>query len=127
LAIIAPGPARAASTWTVYADHPDFLPSQVTIGVGDTVLWHNNDSFSHTVVSDSGAWTTLTLSGAGSEGSVTFTTAGIYDYHCSIHPTMTGTVIVSGAIPEFPSVALVVAGLVAGMVAISVLQRRRQP
>ncbi len=76
-----------------------FSPSEVTIGVGDSVTWHNDSSVAHTVTSgnpedgpdglfDSG----LFLS--GDTFSHTFTEAGEYQYFCSIHPWMTGTVIV---------------------------------
>ena len=76
-----------------------FLPSEVTIGVGDSVTWHNDSSVAHTVTSGNpqdgpdGLFDTGLFLG-GDTFSHTFTEAGEYQYFCSIHPWMTGTVIV---------------------------------
>ncbi len=76
-----------------------FSSSEVTIGVGDSVTWHNDSTVAHTVTSGNpedgpdGLFDTgLFLS--GDTFSHTFTEAGEYQYFCSIHPWMTGTVIV---------------------------------
>jgi len=79
-----------------------FEPKTVTIKVGQTVTWTNQDSVAHTVAGDGGI-----DSGDLSKGksySKTFDTAGTFNYHCSIHPSMTGQVIVekSGAAPASP-------------------------
>jgi len=69
-----------------------FEPKTVTIKVGQTVTWTNQDSVTHTVTGDGGI-----DSGDLSKGksySKTFDTAGTFNYHCSIHPSMTGQVIV---------------------------------
>jgi len=69
-----------------------FEPKTVTIKVGQTVTWTNQDSVTHTVTGDGGI-----SSGDLSKGksySKTFDTAGTFNYHCSIHPSMTGQVIV---------------------------------
>ena len=69
-----------------------FEPKTVTIKVGQTVTWTNQDSVAHTVTGDGGI-----DSGDLSKGksySKTFDTEGTFDYHCSIHPSMTGQVIV---------------------------------
>jgi len=76
-----------------------FLPGEVTIGIGDSVTWHNDGTAAHTVTSgnpedgpdglfDSGLFL------GGDTFSHTFTEAGEYQYFCQIHPWMTGTVIV---------------------------------
>lgn len=71
-----------------------FSPPQLIIKVGDTVIWTNNGATAHTVTSDSGSeLSSPTLSG-NQVYSHTFNVAGTYNYHCSIHPTMTGTIIV---------------------------------
>jgi amicyanin len=71
-----------------------FSPSQLIIKVGDTVVWTNNGATSHTVTSDSGSeLSSPTLSSNGIYAH-TFNAAGTYNYHCSIHPTMTGVIIV---------------------------------
>ena len=69
-----------------------FDPKTVTIKVGQTVTWTNQDSATHTVTGDGGI-----DSGdlpKGQSYSKTFDTAGTFNYHCSIHPSMTGQVIV---------------------------------
>jgi amicyanin len=69
-----------------------FEPKTVTIKVGQTVTWTNQDSVTHTVTGDGGI-----DSGDLSKGksySKTFDTEGTFDYHCSPHPQMTGQVIV---------------------------------
>jgi plastocyanin len=70
-----------------------FSPSSLTVKVGDTVTWTNNDSASHTVVADDGSFKSADL-GQGASYQFTFKTAGTYTYKCSIHPSMTGTIVV---------------------------------
>ena len=67
-------------------------PATVTIKVGDTVTWVNQDAPQHDVVADNGEFKSK-LFDKGGAFSFTFTKAGTYPYHCSIHPGMTGTVI----------------------------------
>ena len=73
-----------------------FSPSTLTVTAGTTVKWTNTGSASHTVTSVSGAPSfgsgTIT---PGSSFSQTFATAGSYQYHCSFHPAMTGTIVVT--------------------------------
>jgi len=71
-----------------------FNPATVTISKGTSVVWTNDDSATHTIVSDSGS---EIGSGSISQGETyvhTFDTAGTYNYHCGIHPSMKGTIIV---------------------------------
>lgn len=68
-----------------------FNPDSITVKAGTTVTWQNNDSATHTVVIGTLASPDLA---PGDSYQHTFSTAGTYQYHCSIHPTMTGTVIV---------------------------------
>lgn len=68
-----------------------FNPNSVTISSGDTVKWTNMDSTAHTVTGTDFSSGNLNK---GDSYENTFTKAGTYDYHCSIHPSMTGTVIV---------------------------------
>ncbi len=70
-----------------------FTPASVTIKVGESVTWTNEDSTNHTVVADNGEFTSDQLAN-GATFSFTFDKAGTYLYHCSIHPSMKGTVIV---------------------------------
>jgi plastocyanin len=71
-----------------------FNPSTLTVNVGDTVIWTNMDSISHTITSDSGNELSSSSFGNGQTYSHTFTTAGTFNYHCSIHVSMKGKVIV---------------------------------
>jgi len=68
----------------------------VVLGVNATVTWTNQDATGHTVTADDNSFTSGTIA-SGSTYSHTFTTAGIYSYHCSIHTYMKGTIIVLGA------------------------------
>lgn len=77
----------------VSIDNLAFSPSTVTISVGDSVVWTNNDNTSHTVSSDTGAFDSGVLA-SGDTFSLDFSTAGTYEYHCNFHPSMTGTVVV---------------------------------
>ena len=63
-----------------------FSPSDVTISVGDTVMWTNNDPFTHTTTSDNAVWNSGNLAG-GQTFSFTFTSAGDFPYHCNIFPS----------------------------------------
>ncbi len=70
-----------------------FAPEEIKVKAGTEVTWRNEDSVSHTVVSDSGDFESSTLR-KGEEFSFTFSEAGEYSYHCGIHPSMKGKVIV---------------------------------
>jgi plastocyanin len=70
-----------------------YQPQSVTIKVGVTVSWVNQDTLKHDVVADSGEFKSALFDKGGSF-SFTFTKAGTYPYHCSIHPGMVGTVVV---------------------------------
>jgi plastocyanin len=87
--------AAAAPTVTVTIKDFKFGPDPVTAKVGDTVGWTNGDSAGHTATLDDGTCTTDTIAN-GATGALTFTAAGTYTYHCSIHNQMKGTVTVSG-------------------------------
>ena len=71
-----------------------FTPMAITIPVGDTVIWDNEDGEPHTVVSLDGGYRSKALDEKDSF-SHTFTSAGTFKYVCSIHPRMTGTVTVT--------------------------------
>ena len=70
-----------------------FDPETVTIRTGESVTWTNEDSANHTVVGDSGGFESDDLA-KGDTFSFAFATPGTFAYHCSIHPSMKGTVIV---------------------------------
>jgi len=71
-----------------------FDPASITIKVGESVTWTNQDTVAHTVTADDSSWKSGNLDN-GSTFIQTFTTAGTFPYHCSIHPEMKATVIVT--------------------------------
>ena len=74
-----------------------FSPNPIQITAGSTVTWTNSTGPRHTATSDAGAWTTGNIAPGGTSAAVAFPTAGTFPYHCAIHTSMTGTVIVSAA------------------------------
>lgn len=73
-----------------------FNPTTLTVPVGTTVTWKNLDNVTHHIVSDTGAFESSDLTN-GQTFNFTFNKAGNYPYHCSIHPSMTGTIIVTAS------------------------------
>jgi plastocyanin len=80
---------------TLYAEDYTFTPSIVQVPAGTTLTWINNGTIVHTATSADGSWDTGDVPGGGAQVSVTFQTAGTYDYHCTPHPWMIGRVIVT--------------------------------
>jgi plastocyanin len=70
-----------------------FSPANLTVKVGSTVTWTNQDSVEHTVVADDDSFKSNTIA-SGSTFSQTFTKAGTVGYHCGIHPSMKGQITV---------------------------------
>jgi plastocyanin len=79
-----------AEPLAVTIDNFTFAPAQLTVKVGTTVTWTNHDDIPHTVVS-AGKFRSKALDTDDSY-SFTFTTAGDYQYFCSLHPHMTGMI-----------------------------------
>lgn len=79
----------------VAIDNFSFTPATITVSPGTTVTWTNRDDIPHTVVSsdDPKAFKSKVLD-TGDTFSYTFTKPGTFAYFCSVHPKMTGTVIV---------------------------------
>ena len=71
-----------------------FTPAALTVKVGQTVTWTNQDQFAHTVTSDAGEFKSGNLAKGGTY-TFTFTKAGTYTYHCNIHTSMKAKVIVT--------------------------------
>jgi plastocyanin len=87
------GGSPAASSQSVTIQNLSFQPNALTVPVGTTVTWTNNDSTQHTVTADDGSFDSGVLQ-QGATFSQTFTTAGTFSYHCNIHSTMRGTITV---------------------------------
>jgi plastocyanin len=75
-----------------------FQPAEITVQAGTTVTWNNEDPFPHTVTSGTRDDPTALFDsgnlGGGQSFSFTFDEAGTYEYFCSVHAGMAGTVIV---------------------------------
>jgi plastocyanin len=80
-------------TMEVKIDNFSFGPATLTVPVGTSVTWTNRDDIPHTVVSTEGAFKSKVLD-TDEKFTFTFSKAGTYPYFCSIHPKMTGKVIV---------------------------------
>lgn len=81
------------STMEVKIDNFSFAPAVLTVAVGTTVTWTNRDDIPHTVVSTERLFKSKVLD-TDEKFSFTFSKAGTYPYFCSMHPKMTGKVIV---------------------------------
>ncbi len=77
----------------VKIDNFSFGPATLMVAAGTTVTWTNRDDIPHTVVSDDKAFKSKVLD-TDEKFSFTFTKPGTYAYFCSIHPKMTGKVVV---------------------------------
>jgi plastocyanin len=88
-------PARAADA-TVKIDNFTFAPQQFTVKIGTTVTWDNEDDTPHTVASSTKLFRSNALD-TGDKFSFTFATPGVYQYFCSLHPHMIGTIVVEAA------------------------------
>jgi plastocyanin len=82
-----------AKTADVKIDNFSFAPGAFTVAIGTTVTWTNRDDIPHMVVSTEGVFKSK-VRDTDEKFSYTFTKAGAYRYFCSIHPKMTGTVVV---------------------------------
>jgi plastocyanin len=83
----------AAASADVKIDNFSFGPQTLTVAVGTTVVWTNSDDIPHTVVSTDGVFKSK-VRDTDEKFSYTFTKAGTYPYFCSVHPKMTGKVVV---------------------------------
>ena len=83
------------ATTEVKIDNFSFGPATLTVAAGTTVTWTNRDDIPHTVVStaDPKAFKSKVMD-TDEKFSYTFAKPGTYPYFCSVHPKMTGTVVV---------------------------------
>ncbi len=83
----------SAASAAVNIDNFVFGPPTITVPIGATVTWTNKDDIPHTSVSTDGVFKSKVLD-TDEKFSYTFTKAGTYPYYCTIHPKMTGKVVV---------------------------------
>jgi plastocyanin len=109
LTVLSTGSAVAAPRGTRASRHPlattattarvrivdfAFRPKAITVSKGTRVRWVNRGATTHTSTSNSGLWNSGNIA-PGDSFSRVFRRAGTFRYHCSIHPSMTGRVVVS--------------------------------
>ena len=85
--------AAAPAAAAVQIDNFTFKAPVVTVKPGTTVTWTNGDDIPHTVVSKDGVFKSKVLD-TGDRFSFTFAKPGQFGYYCSLHPHMTGTIVV---------------------------------
>jgi plastocyanin len=72
-----------------------FNPQTITVKSGETVTWINRDEEPHTIVSVGKQFKKSTALDTDQEFTLTVGAPGTYDYFCSVHPKMTGTIVVT--------------------------------
>jgi plastocyanin len=83
----------SSATAEVKIDNFTFGPQTITVPAGTTVTWTNKDDIPHTSVSTEGVFKSKVLD-TDEKFSYTFTKPGTYPYYCTIHPKMTGQIVV---------------------------------
>jgi Icc protein len=92
LPLEADGPATGMHD--VVIDNFSFAPSVVTVPVGATISWVNHDDVPHVVLSTEKKFKSPVLD-TDEKFSHSFDAPGTYEYFCSLHPRMTGRIVVS--------------------------------
>ena len=87
-------PTRALGAGDVEIHNFTFTPKELTVPAGTTVTWVNDDDVPHVVASVQGKFASSQALDTHARYSYRFAAAGTYDYFCSIHPYMTGRVVV---------------------------------
>jgi plastocyanin len=96
MAAVFPAASAQAAETLVQIDQFIFAPQRVSVKAGTTVTWVNDDDIPHVVVASNKLFKSKTLD-TNDKFSFTFTTPGTYEYFCSLHPHMTGTIVVEAA------------------------------
>jgi plastocyanin len=93
--------AAAVEDAVLTIDNFTFAPQRLTVKAGTTLTWTNQDDIPHTVVSTTQRFKSKALDTDG-RFSFMFMEPGSYDYFCSLHPHMTGTIVVEAATGNAP-------------------------
>ncbi|MEK6800627.1 MAG: cupredoxin domain-containing protein [Nanoarchaeota archaeon] len=83
-----------SKTHIILISDSSFSPKEIKIKKDETVKWENEDSFVHTIISDLDSFPASTELSKGESYTLTFESAGEHSYHCGIHPSMLGKIIV---------------------------------
>jgi plastocyanin len=100
LAALGPAAQAAPAVHTILIDGMRFIPQTVEVKAGDTVVWRNKDPFPHTATAVAAATQSKIggpsspAIGAGASWGFKATKAGTYPYLCTLHSTMTATLVV---------------------------------
>ncbi len=86
-------PAAGAEPAEVRIKQHQYAPQAITVPRGTTIRWVNDDDDPHTVTSENGTFASRGID-THEEFTFTFNAPGTYAYHCALHPTMTGSVVV---------------------------------
>jgi plastocyanin len=95
IAIALPGQADNAPQ-AVTIENFTFNPQRLTVKAGGTVTWTNKDDIPHAIASTGAVFRSGALD-TDDNYSFTFNTPGTYQYFCSLHPHMTGTIVIEAA------------------------------
>ena len=87
-------PATGPQPTVINIPGMSFSPGTVTVKVGTIVKWTNSDAMVHTATSDNGTTFDTGNISPGASATYTTTVTGSFTYHCTVHNTMTGTLIV---------------------------------
>lgn len=86
--------SAGAEALTVAIKSFKFVPETITVNAGESVTWKNNDAgVPHSIVLDNGDYKSAAIF-TGERETRRFPIAGTFPYHCGIHPSMRGTVVV---------------------------------
>ena len=89
-----PTPERTARVHVVRIRNFQFVPKSLTVAVGDSIIWINDDALPHTATADNASWRSPELpAGAGWGTRVTY--PGMFEYHCEAHRVMRGSLTVN--------------------------------
>ena len=92
-----PPPGGGGGSNIVEMRNRSFQPRSITVSVGESVTWDNRDDDDHNVIANDGSFQSPDFGPGGSWTSPAFQAAGTFNYFCSLHGGMTGSVVVTGA------------------------------
>ncbi len=95
-------PANSSDKYQIKIDNFSFAPATLTVPAGATVTWVNQDDIPHTVISTDGKEIKSPVLDTDEHFAHAFARPGIYAYYCSVHPKMTGKIVVQERTPSRP-------------------------